>query len=240
MSITLNSVPNEPSLSDLLDLLKKEIKLEMNCHHVGTVQSFNQAKMTVIATVNYTKTYFELNTKTGIYAPVQVNYSILVDCPIVVMGGGSSNLTFPIASGDECLLLFNDRDIDSWFSSGQVGPVSSNRLHSFSDAFALIGVKSMKNIIQSYDLTRAVLRNGAAGVGVSQSKVKIYNGSTTLNTTMQSILTQLENLCTAISALTVTCASPGNPSSVPINVASFTTINSQLSTLATQLGGLIE
>jgi len=46
--------------------------------------------------------------------------------------------------------------------------------------------------------------------------------------TLKSIL---ESLIDAISLITVTCAAPGNPSSVPINVASFTLIKSQLITI---------
>lgn len=225
MDIQLNSIPCEPSLTDLLQLLKKEIFFDLNCHHLATIQSFNSANQTVTATMNYTKTFFELDTETGIYEPVQQNYPLMVDVPVLVLGGGTARLTFPIAQGDQCLILFNDRSIDNWFQSGQAGPLPNSRAHSFADGLALIGPNSLNTLIATYDTARAVLRNGAAGVGVSTSKIKIYNGSTTLNTILQNILTQLETLANT----TAVNGSPLNPA-----------VATQLSTLATQLGGLIE
>lgn len=236
-----NLVPNEPSLNDLLNLLKKEIMLDLNCHHPATVQSFNSQAQTVVATVNYTKTFFQINTATGQYDPVQVNYPLAIDCPVIILGGGAARLTFPIAAGNECLLLFNDRDLDNWLQSGQVGPVATSRLHSFSDAIALVGLSSAGNVVADYDAERAVLRNGQTKVGVGADKVLIANSDGTLNTLLQNILTQLESLATAAAAITVTgVQGGGGASGPPANAATFSDISSQLSSLATQLGGLLE
>lgn len=239
--IQLNQVPNNPTLTDLLDLLKKEIFLDLSCHHVGTIQSFDPVKQMVVATVNYTKTFFRLDETTGLYNAIQENYPVVLDCPAIILGGGQASLTFPIAKGDECLLLFNDRDIDNWFSGAPVGPVASSRAHAFSDAFALVGIRSLAKVLKNYDTARVVLQLGTTLVGVSASKVKIANGTTTLNTVLQNILTQVENVATACAAITVTAVSGGTGvSGPPSNAATFTAASSQLSTLATQLGGLIE
>jgi hypothetical protein len=241
-AIPLNSVPNEPTLSDLLDLLKKEIMLDINCHHVGTVQSFNAAKMTVQATVNYTKTLFQLNATSGLYSPVQVNYPILIDCPIICLGGGKTNVTFPIAKGDECLLLFNDRDIDNWYSSGQVGPVASSRYHAFTDAFALVGVKSTPNLLTAYDTVRALITNGNASVGINPSSnlVTIQNtAQSSLGPILQNIMTGIGNILTQLQTLANSPAVPG----VPINSAVATQLAiyaTQMNTYKTQLQGLLE
>lgn len=243
-AIALNSVPNEPTLSDLLNLVKKEIFLDLNCHHVGTIQSFNATNQTVYATVNYTKTFFQLNTATGLYQPIQVNYPTLVNCPLIMLGGGNAHMTFPITKGDECLLLFNDRDIDNWFTSGSSTQANAtSRLHAFTDAFALVGVKSTPNILSAYDTTRAIISDGTISVGINPSthKATIKSATTSLNTVLQNILTQLENLATACAAITVSgVLSGGATSGPPANAASFTTISSQLTSLGTTLGGLIE
>lgn len=248
--IPLNSVPNDPTLSDLLNLLKKEIFFDLNCCHVGTVQSFNSTNQTVYATVNYTKTFFQLNSATGIYQATQKNYPTAINCPLIILGGGTTRMTFPITKGDECLLIFNDRDINNWFAnSTSTQPVATSRAHSFSDAFALVGVKSSLKSISAYDTVRALLSNGNVSVGInpSNNKVRIANNASgTLNTTLQSILTQLQNLTTALgttyaSNLILVTGSAGNPS--PINPSAATAIanvGTQLSTLATTLGGLLE
>lgn len=223
--IQLNFTPVEPQLADLLNSLKKDIFLSLACHHIGTVQKFDEENQTIRATINYTKTFYELDPVTKIYNPIQVDYPVLIDCPAIVLGGGRTALTFPISPGDECLILFNDRDMDNWFSGASGGPVASSRLHSFSDGIALVGIRSQNNVLEDYDRTRAVLRyNGGAMVGVGPTRVKIANASTTLNTLIQ-------NLITAIEAITVTCPPGGGPSSTPLNTAAFVSIASQLGAL---------
>lgn len=239
-TLPLNAVPSEPSLKDLLDLLKKDILLSLNAHHIGTIQSFNSAKQTATATVNYPKTYYQLNSVTGLYNPVLVNYPLLVDCPVICLGGGTTALTFPIQSGDECLVLFNDRAIDNWFSGGAGAALSSSRLHSFSDGLILVGLRSLGKVLTNYDSTRAVLRNGTTLVGVGSSLVKIANQQTTLNTLLQSLISNVQSLVSAASAITVTCAAPGNPSSPPINAAAISAVANQLTSTANQIAGLLE
>jgi len=216
----------DPSLKDLIDMVKKDIFISLNCHAVGTVKSFNPTNQTITATINYKKSYFVK--KEGLKYDVEwKSYPILMDVPVVCMGGGGWSLTFPIAEGDECLILFNDRALDTWWSSGQVTQLPSSRLHSFSDGIAIVGVRSVPNALPNYDMTRAVLSsNGGAMVGVGDELIKIANETRNLNTLLQDLLTQLQ-------ALTVICSTPGNPSGVPVNSAA-------LATIATQIGELLE
>lgn len=182
ISPTSSKSTSNPELADLLNLLKKDILLGLNCHAIATIQSFDSSKQTVNASINYTKTFMKRQTD-GTYKPVQINYPILVDCPAIVLGGGDASLTFPITQGDQCLILFNDRDIDNWVAGGRssvAGPVSTSRLHSLSDGIALVGL----NLISGYDENRAVLQKGTTKVGVGESLVLIANDMTTLNTVL--------------------------------------------------------
>ena len=226
MSIQFNRVAAEPSLRDLLDLHKKDLMLSLNCHAIATVQSFNEANQTITATINYKKTYFQLNKKTNVYVPFNLDYPLIIDCPVVILGGGPCSLTFPIAAGDECLILFNDRDIDNWFQGGPPMEVASGRLHSFSDGIALVGLRNSQRSLQAYDTTRVVLQNGTTKVGVGATKVIISNG-TTLNTL-------LGNLISTIQSLITTPAVPGVPCTLdPSTIAA-------LSIDAANLGALSE
>lgn len=239
--IKLNQIPNEPELKDLLDLHKKDIMLSLSSHHIATIQSFNAVNQTASATINYKKTFFERNPVTKVYAPVLVDYPQLIDCPVVVLGGGESSLTFPIAAGDECLVLFNDRDMDNWFQGASGGAVATSRLHSFSDAIILVGVNSLQNSLVAYDTVRAVLSNGNAMVGVGPSLIKIANNITTLNTLLQTLVTDIQTLITQTAAITVTgVTSGGGVSGPPVNAAAIAAVSSSLSTLATQISGLLE
>lgn len=190
----LNQLPSDPDLQDVLDLLRKQISLNLNCHAIATIKTFdpggaNRAPR-VSAEVNYKKTYFLPNTK-GTYVPQLTDYPPLVDMPVFIVSGGDAALTMPIAAGDECVVLFNDRDLDNWFQSGQTGTLSTNRLHSFADGIALIGVNSNLNPILNYDVIRALLTNGVVKVGINptNNKATIMNAVTTLNTALQELIT---------------------------------------------------
>ena len=54
----------------------------------------------------------------------------------------SVDLPFPVAAGDECLVVFASRCIDAWWQSGGVGEPMEPRMHDLSDGFALVGVRS--------------------------------------------------------------------------------------------------
>lgn len=206
--IQQNSITNNTSLTDVLNILKKEIFLDLNCHHLATVQSFNQDQQTITATINYTQTTFTLNTTTQLYVPTQTSYPQLVDVPIIVLGGGGSNLTFPVQQGDQCIIMFNDRSIDNWFASGLAGPLNSPRLHSFADGIALVGLNFLAGdgsttALQNYDTARAVLRNsgGTTGIGVGSTQVKIFNQANgSLGPNFMALLTALQTFVTACEA----------------------------------------
>lgn len=239
MSTPLNRVANDPSLADLLELLKKDIFLNLNCHAIATIQSFDSSTQLVSATINYKKTFLKADAL-GMYSSVLVDYPILIDCPIIMMQGGNGVLTFPIATGDTCLILFNDRDIDNWLHSGQVGPVGTQRFHSFSDGIALVGLRPTSNPVLNYDSSRVVLKNGTATLALGLTKIELSNATSNLNTLLQELMTELENLTTAIAAITVICAAPGSPSSPPVNAAAFVALGTQITTTATKIGGLLQ
>lgn len=165
-TIKQNLIPNEPELADLLHLHQKGIFLSLNCHHVATIQSFNPANQTATASINYTRTYFQPDAS-GVYIAQQQNYPLLVDCPVICLGGGNGALTFPIAAGDECLVLFNDRDIDNWFQGNTGAAVATPRLHSFSDGFILVGLRSSPHVLVGYSNDSVELRTKTGNAKVA-------------------------------------------------------------------------
>jgi len=176
-TIRQNQIPNEPELKDVLDLHKKDIFLTLNCHHIGTVQLFNSLTQTAQVTINYKKTYFRFNAVTKKYEPTLVDYPIILDAPVICLGGGPGALTFPITTGDECLVLFNDRDIDNWFQGKSNGAVATPRMHSTSDALILVGVRSLNSVLTAYNAAETELRFGTTTLSLSATGAKITIGS---------------------------------------------------------------
>ena len=74
----------------------------------------------------------------------------LLDVPFFILGGGDYSVTIPIKKGDECLIVFGDSCIDSWWQNGDIQNPIDSRRHDLSDGFAIVGFKSQKNKLDNY------------------------------------------------------------------------------------------
>lgn len=117
----------------------------------GVVKAFDPSKMTVSVQPTIKA---RVRNEDGSSAWVQI--PMLVDCPVIYPGGGGFTLTFPIQDGDECLVVFASRCIDSWWQSGGVQIPAEMRMHDLSDGFAFVGPRS-----QPRKLDPVVVSDGA-------------------------------------------------------------------------------
>ena len=79
-----------------------------------------------------------------------VDFPLLTDVPVFFPGTKSSAITWVVEPGDECLVIFADRNIDAWFTTGTSGPGDIPRAHSLSDGFAFVGFRSKPNALQNF------------------------------------------------------------------------------------------
>lgn len=90
-----------------------------------------------------------------------VNLPLLVDVPIVYPRAGGFALTFPIAAGDEVLVVFGSRCIDSWWQSGAISAPAEYRMHDLSDGFAILAPTSQPKKLTGVSGTNVQLRDTA-------------------------------------------------------------------------------
>ena len=110
----------------------------------GVLLSFDAAKMSAVVQVAI-QARLRQNDEAGSISWVSI--SPLVDVPVVFPNGGGFLLTFPLAAGDEGLVIFSSRCIDSWWQSGGTdNPQMDLRLHDLSDGFFLPGARSQVNL----------------------------------------------------------------------------------------------
>lgn len=88
-----------------------------------------------------------------------VNMPVLVDVPLCWPKAGGFALTFPVKAGDEVLVVFSSRCIDSWWQSGGVGAPAEARMHDLSDGFAIIAPTSQAKKYSNVSSTNVQLRN---------------------------------------------------------------------------------
>jgi phage baseplate assembly protein gpV len=136
----------------------------------GIVQSFDSQKKT--CTVQPAIRARVQNFK-GVYS--WVNLPLLVDCPVNFPSGGGFTLTFPIQKGDECLVIFANRCVDSWWQSGGIQNQAELRMLDISDGFCFVGISSVPKVQPAISTTSVQLRSddGAASVSIARSTKKI-------------------------------------------------------------------
>ena len=218
----------ENDINDVLTLHKKGIMLQLNCHAIGEIQSFDPAKQTCSVKISYCKTFFDQKSD-GTLAPRYEEYPVLIDCPTIIFSG----LMIPIKVGDSCLVLFCDRDINNWYKGAKSGPPASYRLHSIADGVALIGLRAPPTAIENYDPENPTLYNGETKVKVKSDKVLIENSSDKLGALLKDLITEIKNI------QTITTVSSGSSAGAWNGVVSPSSI-SAISAVATKIEGLLE
>lgn len=159
----------------LLDAQRRDIMKNLNAVKVGTVKSFDAAKQEV--TVQIAQQQVTSIAPDG--TKTLADYPLLLTVPVAFQGGGGFTATFPIAAGDECLLLFNDRELDNWLTSGPGLAPSTSRMHDLSDAIAIVGIRSNLRALGGVSTGAAQLRtdDGTTFVEVNSSGIKVHAGT---------------------------------------------------------------
>jgi hypothetical protein len=119
-----------PNLKILMDELRAEIFATLNCMQLAKIEKVTIGEQTIEASIQIKRMATD---------GTSTSYPVLVDVPYMVLQGGGAYIDMPIKAGDYCLILFNDRNIDNWWSTANVADPASNRKHSMSDGLAIIG-----------------------------------------------------------------------------------------------------
>ena len=168
-------------MSTLVQVIREAIhanNLAVRVASPAIVQSFDPVAQTVVVVL-------ALKRKGGEdtdYSEV----SVLLDVPVLLPSVAGFHITLPIQKGDECLVVFSDRCIDSWFDKGGVQQPAESRVHHISDGFAFIGVNSKPNTIPNFSASDLEIRNDAGTQLISlksSGEVLIEtDGNVTVNT----------------------------------------------------------
>ena len=175
---------HEPDFDDVLEELKADIFATLNCVQIGRIEKVND-NQTVEILIQVKR-----RVPTG-----TINYPILVDCPYVVIQGGGAYLDMPIAVGDYCLVLFNDRNIDIWWSSANVKEPETKRKHSLSDGIALVGLNPQTGTLENNGQLVRLL--GQSGPGSEEFAARQNDLITVDATTDPTLFTWISAVATA-------------------------------------------
>lgn len=99
-----------------------------------------------------------------------------MDIPFFILSGGDYSITMPIQKDDECLIVFADSCIDSWWQSGGIQNPIEIRNHDLSDCFALVGFRSQNKKLDDFDSESfQIRRKDKIPVEISEDTITIKN-----------------------------------------------------------------
>lgn len=178
-----NFVPQTPDLNLWLRFAFANFAADINCVSIGTINSFDATTQTATVAINYLKVIKGANPNLPNPAPddqtsdVYLKYPLLIKCPVVVLQGGGSYLTFPIKPGDNGIVFFNDRELDTWLETGQTTYPHNLRTHDLTDAIILIGINPFTKSIQNYNTSVASLSDDTGERLTQAGFLQPYAGS---------------------------------------------------------------
>lgn len=153
----------KPDLSDVLNEAKRSTMIDLNCVQIGIIEAFDPG--TQSATIKLALKRIVAIDPNGVKTLQE--RPLILKCPCFFPFGGGAYLTMPIQAGDTCIVLFNDREIDNWWVNGGVQTPTSRRTHDISDAFALVGIRNVRNALDDY------IANGARLAFSANSRITL-------------------------------------------------------------------
>ena len=207
--------------ADLIQTLKsnsESIAAKINCMRIGVIQEFYPENLTAQVKIADKKV-------TGLNPD---GSQILKEYPLIYAKVCYCNpfLTYPLQQGMECILLFNDREIETWFINGGSNIQAYPRMHDLSDAIAIVGIRSLPQMIQI--LTDCLhLFYGQSDLQIKNESINLNTG--TLNITGNTAQSGDMNITGTITAANLNAT----------EAASGTLVDSQGKTLATVTNGII-
>ena len=145
----------------------------------GIIQLFDSGKLTCTVQPAISGSQRNQDGTSG-----QIKMPLLLDCPVVFPGGGGVTLTFPLTAGDECLVVFASRCIDSWWQLGGVQGQAEIRMHDLSDGFVIPGPRSQPRKITAAASAQLRTDDGVVYIQINGSGITLHG-----NVTVQGNLT---------------------------------------------------
>lgn len=143
--LNFSELQETPSLTQVLTLFQRHLADKIiNCARVGIVQEYdaiNRVAKVQIANKLVTGLKNDGSQVMQDYAPIYAK--------VLFFGYGSIGITSPIQVGTEGLLIFCDREIESWYINGGTNHLAYNRMHDKTDAIFIAGLLSLPNMIES-------------------------------------------------------------------------------------------
>lgn len=178
----------------------------------GTIETYDYKKRKATVKPLIKKKYIEGDTQ---------ELPILVNVPIVFPCSKIAGVVFPLSRGDGVLIVFSERALERWKSSGNVVEPGDPRKFDLSDGIAIPGLFSFKQ--NSFASNNNDLEVANKGQTITIKK----NGDIDIGGTPVSKLVN-ESFMTLFNAHTHLSAAPGIPTATPLPLMTALNLTSKV------------
>lgn len=129
--LDFNIFADSTSLDSVFDTFETYLFQKLNVMRIGIIQEVleNNTIRCSICNKKLLKENKDGSRVWGDYPPIYAK--------VWYMGSGSTGINYPLTIGTPCLMLFNDREIDSYFDTGEISTLQDTRTHSLNDCIAI-------------------------------------------------------------------------------------------------------
>lgn len=164
-------------LDDLEESLRIALEETISNHYTAMpaiVTSVDLSNQTISAQIALAATVYDEQGNGTL-----TRYPLLIYVPLIYPRGGGYALTFPVAAGDEVLIVFSSRCMDAWWQNGGVSEQVEARINDLSDGFAIPGLTSVPRALANVSASSIQLRNDAGDtyVEINADKVNVVSPS---------------------------------------------------------------
>lgn len=139
LDVTQASDDRDPDIVEGVQSVVRGERAEQRTAIPGVVQSYDIATQ-------------RANVQSGVQLQLldgsTISDVMFVNVPVVFPGAGGYSIHYPLADGDECLVIFAERSIDEWLARGGYDRVAQDtRRFSAADAVCIPGLRSAPNVL---------------------------------------------------------------------------------------------
>lgn len=117
-----------PSELEVYELIVRRFLVDLHTVAVGTVKSYDSEKRRAVIQHGIKREFS--NGEIRAITPME-------DVPVVFPGGGGVSISWNLQKGDEVVILFCERSMDSWLRKSGIVDPDDYRMHDESDAIAI-------------------------------------------------------------------------------------------------------
>lgn len=134
--------PRDPSLEDVLERFR-EVALEgLRVCLPGQITAYDATRQLASVQPLVQDRFLAEDGETLITRTLPVVHS----CPVHFLGPARGRITWPVAAGDTCLILFASSSIRRWVRIGGVVDPGDDRHHDIDDAIVLVGLHDAAHV----------------------------------------------------------------------------------------------